>query len=557
MSWHVLKVACEGTHHILPNGEPAYDERFDEVLKFHAPGLAPVRRGSEAWHVCPDGSPAYDRRFLRTFGYYAGRSAVVDLDGWHHITSEGVDVYPERYSWCGNFQEGRCSVRDHKGSYWHIDVEGRSVYAAQWRYVGDFRDGFAVVQGRDGLSTHVGLGGAVVHGQWFLDLDVYHKGFARARDVEGWMHIDMNGLPLYSRRFAAVEPFYNGQARIERFDGAFEVIDESGSTIIELRPSRRSDFAALSSDMVGFWRTQTIAAAVSLGVIEALPSSEDEVNNRCGLRKNGARRLLWALSELGLVRKSEENWELTPRGMYLRKEHPLTLADASLEYAGPFTREWERLGEALAAGSDWVPSDVFAIVGSDTSRRDGHHRMLQSYARHDYISVPSSLGLNGEERIIDAAGGLGTLGRFIIDEYPKTVVTVLERPEVVEQALRTLPPMPGLEFRSVDIFGPWGLSADVVILSRVLHDWEDDAAVTILSHARAALPFGGRLFVIEMLRPKGGSSGALCDLHLLLATGGRERSTDEYTQLFEETGFRMLETRTIGSLVSILVGVAL
>jgi hypothetical protein len=326
--------------------------------------------------------------------------------------------------------------------------------------------------------------------------------------------------------------------------------------IIELRPSRRSDFAALSSDMVGFWRTQTIAAAVSLGVIEALPLSEDEVNNRCGLRKNGARRLLWALSELGVVRKSEENWELTPRGMYLRKEHPLTLADAAIEYAGPFTREWERLGEALTAGSGWVPSDVFAIVGSDTSRRDGHHRMLQSYARHDYISVPSSLSLTGEERIIDAAGGLGTLGRFIIDKYPKTVVTVLDRPEVVEQALRTHPPMPGLEFRSVDILGPWGLSADVVTLSRVLHDWEDDVAVTILSHARASLPVGGRVFVIEMLRPEGGSAGALCDLHLLVATGGRERSADEFNQLFEKAGFRMLETRTIDSLVSILMGVA-
>jgi len=38
-----------------------------------------------------------------------------------------------------------------------------------------------------------------------------------------------------SLRFAAVEPFYNGQARVERMDGRLEVIDETGKFLIELR----------------------------------------------------------------------------------------------------------------------------------------------------------------------------------------------------------------------------------------------------------------------------------------------------------------------------------
>ncbi len=51
----------------------------------------------------------------------------------------------------------------------------------------------------------------------------------------GWMHVDRAGEPAYARRFAAVEPFYNAQARVERFDGGLEVIDERGATIVELR----------------------------------------------------------------------------------------------------------------------------------------------------------------------------------------------------------------------------------------------------------------------------------------------------------------------------------
>jgi Fe-S cluster biogenesis protein NfuA len=35
----------------------------------------------------------------------------------------------------------------------------------------------------------------------------------------------MLGTPIYAGSFAAMEPFYNGQARVERFDGGLEVID--------------------------------------------------------------------------------------------------------------------------------------------------------------------------------------------------------------------------------------------------------------------------------------------------------------------------------------------
>ena len=57
----------------------------------------------------------------------------------------------------------------------------------------------------------------------------------RARDARGWTHVDRDGRPAYTARFAMVEPFYNGQARVERHDGALEVIDERGDTLVALR----------------------------------------------------------------------------------------------------------------------------------------------------------------------------------------------------------------------------------------------------------------------------------------------------------------------------------
>lgn len=232
--WRRCVVAAAGTHHEV-DGQPLYAARFDEVLRFHAPGLAPVRSGADAWHIAEHGGPAYARRFRRTVGFYEGLAAVDTGDGWVHIGPTGDLVHTQLHAWCGNFQGQRCAVRSVDGAYFHIDATGRAVAAARWRYVGDYRDGVAVVQAEHGRSTHIDHDGGLIHARWFLDLDVYHKGFARARDTGGWTHIDRRGLPIHARRFAMIEPFYNGQARVERFDGGLEIIDEAGVTRVELR----------------------------------------------------------------------------------------------------------------------------------------------------------------------------------------------------------------------------------------------------------------------------------------------------------------------------------
>ena len=186
-------------------------------------------------------------------------------------------------------------------------------------------DGIAVAQRGDGKHTHIDASGVPVHGRWFTDLDVFHKGFARACDPGGWHHVNMRGEPLYAGRFRYVEPFYNGQARVEEFSGALAVIDESGDTLLRLRKPLQSDMKELSGEMVGLWRTQTIRAAVELGIFESLPLpiSDIESGPLPGLAPGMGGRLARALMELGLV--SVDSWGIcrpTGRGLYLTRNHP-------------------------------------------------------------------------------------------------------------------------------------------------------------------------------------------------------------------------------------------
>ena len=77
----------------------------------------------------------------------------------------------------------------------------------------------------------------------------------------------------------------------------------------------------------------------------------------------------------------------------------------------------------------------------------------------------------------------------------------------------------------------------MIILARVLHDWNDDKALLILQNAREALTPGWRIVVLEMMVSESGYSGYLCDLHLLVASGGTQRTREQFRRMLEKAGF--------------------
>ena len=141
--WTDSRVSTCETHHVrLKTKQPLYSRRFQLVLPFHSPGLAPVvdQTGAAA-HIDDRGDFAYSQRFSRTFGFYQHRAAVHgrDDDHWYHIEPNGSPAYESRWQWCGNFQSDRCTVRDVNQAYYHIDRQGRLV-SGPHSYAGDFRE---------------------------------------------------------------------------------------------------------------------------------------------------------------------------------------------------------------------------------------------------------------------------------------------------------------------------------------------------------------------------------------------------------------------------------
>lgn len=105
-----------------------------------------------------------------------------------------------------------------------------------------------------------------------------------------------------------------------------------------------------------------------------------------------------------------------------------------------------------------------------------------------------------------------------------------------------------------DFFQSVPPGAGAYLLKNVLHDWDDDLAITILKNCRRAMDLGALLLVIEIALPvpDDEAMGSLLDLNMLAISGGRERTEAQYRSLLEASGFRLTRVIPTAALVSIL-----
>ena len=263
-----------------------------------------------------------------------------------------------------------------------------------------------------------------------------------------------------------------------------------------------------------------------------------------------------ALLELGLVQVDGQGvFHATQIGAHLGIDHEFSLATAASHWGDPSARAWSGLAESLRTGDPNQPEagqDFFARLADRPSELAASHRMFSTYARHDYASLPSAWNFGIHDTILDAGGSTGELAFALLRKNPHMNATVMDRPEV--EALFSPPGdiADRCRFLGGDLFRKWPARSDAVILARVLHDWADNHARLILARAREAMPVGGSLYVVEMIPDETTGSGGLLDLNMLVMTGGRERTVNEFKDLLAEAGFglrKVVPTKTVNSLI--------
>jgi hypothetical protein len=156
---------------------------------------------------------------------------------------------------------------------------------------------------------------------------------------------------------------------------------------------------------------------------------------------------------------------------------------------------------------------------------------------------------SGVRHMVDVGGGAGTLIAEVLRANPEMRATLVDLPDTVDRGRQYLAERGLAErcaFAGQSFFDPLPGGGDAYVLGRVVHDWDDDDAVVILRRCAEAAGRHGRVLVIETNGGPRDNPAAFAEMNLrmLVLSGGRERTVEDYTALAAKAGLDVADVHS-------------
>lgn len=294
--------------------------------------------------------------------------------------------------------------------------------------------------------------------------------------------------------------------------------------------------------LTGFQLAQVIAVGARLGVSDLLKDgakSSDELAQMTRTHSQSLYRLLRALAAAGLLSERPGRvFALTPLGDLLRSDVSGSVnAMATFVSTKGFWRRWGELLERVRTGPHSSDAHFTERWQEDPEAAAFFNRWMTEGSTSRAAVVLKGYDFAGIKTIVDIGGGHGRLIALILKAYPTMRGILFDLPHVIEGAQSVLAEA-GVADRCQLIAGSFFESVpkggDAYLLSVVIHDWDDERALTILRNCRAGMGPSSRLLLIERVVPTDGPKPLdtmLADLNMLVGPGGGERTEAEFASL--------------------------
>ncbi len=298
----------------------------------------------------------------------------------------------------------------------------------------------------------------------------------------------------------------------------------------------------------GFRTTQIVHAAVQLRIPDLLADrsmSAPDLARATDIEVSRLQRLLKALTGLGVLVEAEDgrfaNSEL---GELFREGVPGSRRLLVRMLVPESYRNWDHFMETLRTGVTGQSlahgGTLWDLIARDPDFGARFNAAMAGNTEDMAIFVGSAGDFSKASVVVDVGGGEGSLVTGVLRANPGLRGIVYDLPAGLAQTPAYLASH-GVADRCEIVEGSFFESVprgDVYLLKDILHDWDDNSATAILRVCRREVKAGARLMIVERVMPShitatpAHMNATMTDLQMMVQLGGKERTLDEFGELF-------------------------
>jgi SAM-dependent methyltransferase len=321
---------------------------------------------------------------------------------------------------------------------------------------------------------------------------------------------------------------------------------------------------------LGFWGAKTLLTAVELGLFTELannPMEAKKLAERLGIQERGSRDFFDALVALKMLSRDGACYQNSPEtDLFLDRNKP-SYVGGILEMSNlrlyPF---WGSLTEALRTGKPQNEAkngdDLFQKLYSDPERLESFLRAMTGISLPAARVIAQQFPWDNYNTFADVGCAQGALPVQIALRHGHVQATGYDLPPVqpiFERYVRSHGLGERIRFAPGNFFKDPLPQVDVLVMGHILHDWNLEEKMMLLTKAYDALSPGGSLIVYDAViddERKENAFGLLMSLNMLIETsGGFDYTGADACAWMRETGFRETRVEHLTGPDSMIVGI--
>jgi ubiquinone/menaquinone biosynthesis C-methylase UbiE len=306
--------------------------------------------------------------------------------------------------------------------------------------------------------------------------------------------------------------------------------------------------------ITGFWMSRALWVAAKLGIADLLqsgPKTADELAQATDTHAPSLYRILRALTSAGIFQKeSDGRFALKPLSETLVTNAPGSVRWFIISELGQeHYPAWGNLMQSVRTGEiafdSYFGADIWKYFSQHPEDAAVFNDSMSGMTAAANEAIMSVYDFSPFKKVIDIGGGHGGLITSILKQNPEAQGVLFDAPQVIAGARQKLEAN-GVANRCETVAGDFFKAVpeggDVYVMKWIIHDWEDEKAITILKNCRRHMQPNGRLIIVDCVVPENDEPdfSKTFDLNMMVMTGGKERTKAEFEQLLAAAGFKLL-----------------